>query len=188
GWCGGGGTGGARKWGRRGGGGGEGAPQARWRSSGVVRHSAAMMGRRQVFATSRTAAKSSSEAIGNPASIMSTPSASSCRAILSFSSRFMLHPGDCSPSRNVVSKIATCSLIHFSPSSNGSRKFWSGKPKGQHEVWTSVQRFAHHSLAREACTVYNIYVLISNINDLRSRSPHRGRRGRNIENQSRRQD
>src|SRR5262245_65378858 len=72
----------------------ESASQARSMSSGVVRQSAAMIGRRQVFATSRTAAKSSSEAMGNPASMTSTPSASSCRAILNFSSRFMLHPGD----------------------------------------------------------------------------------------------
>ena len=35
----------------------------------------------------------------------STRSRSSCRAIRTFSSRFMLQPGDCSPSRSVVSKI-----------------------------------------------------------------------------------
>src|SRR5215468_10610909 len=139
----------------------ESASQARSMSSGVVRHSAAMMGRRQVFATSRTAAKSSSEAIGKPASIISTPSASSCRAILSFSSRFMLHPGDCSPSRNVVSKIATRSLIRVSPYHKRFSKDFGQETKSV--IWTHVRRFAHHSPASGTCKVYNIYVLISKI-------------------------
>ena len=47
--------------------------------------------------------------MAKPASMMSTPSFSSCLAISIFSARFMLHPGDCSPSRKVVSKI----LIRF---------------------------------------------------------------------------
>ncbi len=55
----------------------------------------------------RTASKSPTEAIGNPASMMSTPIAASARATSSFSAIFMLAPGDCSPSRNVVSKIRT---------------------------------------------------------------------------------
>jgi hypothetical protein len=80
-------------------------------SCGVVRQSAAITGRRQTRATSRTAAKSSSEATGNPASSTSTPRASSCLAIRSFSSRFILQPGDCSPSRRVVSNMATRSLM-----------------------------------------------------------------------------
>ena len=58
-------------------------------------------------AMARTASKSPGEAIGNPASMMSTPSAASARATSSFSARFMLAPGDCSPSRSVVSKIRT---------------------------------------------------------------------------------
>jgi len=53
----------------------------------------------------RTASKSSGEATGNPASMMSTLSLASCRATSSFSARFMLAPGACSPSRRVVSKI-----------------------------------------------------------------------------------
>ncbi len=52
-----------------------------------------------------TASKSSGEAIGKPASMMSTRSLASCRATSSFSARFMLAPGACSPSRSVVSKI-----------------------------------------------------------------------------------
>ena len=35
----------------------------------------------------------------------STPRSTSAWATSSFSSRFMLQPGDCSPSRSVVSKI-----------------------------------------------------------------------------------
>src|SRR5579862_3966806 len=40
---------------------------------------------------------------------MSTPRRSSWRATSNFSSRFMEKPGDCSPSRNVVSKMRTTS-------------------------------------------------------------------------------
>ena len=58
-------------------------------------------------AMARTASKSPAEAMGNPASMISTPSAASARATSSFSAMFMLAPGDCSPSRNVVSKILT---------------------------------------------------------------------------------
>ena len=58
-------------------------------------------------AMARTASKSPTEAMGNPASMTSTPSAASARAISSFSAMFMLAPGDCSPSRKVVSKIRT---------------------------------------------------------------------------------
>ncbi len=52
-----------------------------------------------------TASKSSGEATGNPASMTSTRSLASWRATSSFSARFMLAPGACSPSRSVVSKI-----------------------------------------------------------------------------------
>ncbi|OGL62036.1 MAG: hypothetical protein A3J27_05265 [Candidatus Tectomicrobia bacterium RIFCSPLOWO2_12_FULL_69_37] len=60
-----------------------------------------------VLATSRTASNSSFDAMGKPASMISTPSFSSWRAIWTFWKRSMLHPGDCSPSRRVVSKIRT---------------------------------------------------------------------------------
>src|SRR5487761_1798311 len=43
--------------------------------------------------------------MGKPASMTSTPSAASAWAISIFSLMFMLAPGDCSPSRSVVSKI-----------------------------------------------------------------------------------
>ena len=54
-----------------------------------------------------TLLKSMGEAMANPASMMSTPNFSNCFAISIFSGRFMLQPGDCSPSRSVVSKIFT---------------------------------------------------------------------------------
>src|SRR5674536_162016 len=62
------------------------------------------------LAISCTAAKSPSEAIGKPASMMSTPMVSSSSATASFSSCVMVAPGHCSPSRNVVSKMTTRSL------------------------------------------------------------------------------
>src|SRR5271155_5396468 len=61
--------------------------------------------------TASTAWKSPSEAMGKPASRISTPSSTSLAAIRSFSGTFMLHPGDCSPSRSVVSKIQTLFVI-----------------------------------------------------------------------------
>src|SRR3989441_2159355 len=81
------------------------ASAARRPSGSAVRHNAATVTFRHSAATALTAAKSPSEAIGNPASIVSTPSDSSFRARSSFSVRFIEQPGDCSPSRNVVSKI-----------------------------------------------------------------------------------
>ncbi len=54
-----------------------------------------------------TDSKSPFEAIGKPASMMSTPRRASCWAISSFSVWFIEAPGACSPSRSVVSKILT---------------------------------------------------------------------------------
>ena len=54
-----------------------------------------------------TASKSPGEVIGKPASMMSTPSRASWFAISSFSALLSEIPGDCSPSRSVVSKIRT---------------------------------------------------------------------------------
>ena len=67
-------------------------------------------------AISSTASKSPGEVIGNPASITSTPSRASCWAISTFSWVLSEIPGDCSPSRNVVSKMWTCSAMWPSPS------------------------------------------------------------------------
>src|SRR5580692_6621766 len=54
-----------------------------------------------------TDSKSPGEVIGKPASITSTPRRASWWAISSFSCLFKEIPGDCSPSRRVVSKILT---------------------------------------------------------------------------------
>ncbi len=61
-----------------------------------------------------TASKSPGLAMGKPASMMSTPSRASCWAISSFSLAFSEMPGDCSPSRRVVSKICTRSMVRCS--------------------------------------------------------------------------
>src|SRR4029453_1281920 len=57
-------------------------------------------------ATARTPSKSPGEDTANPASTMSTPRRSSCSAIATFSSGPSAMPGDCSPSRSVVSKMS----------------------------------------------------------------------------------
>ncbi|MEY9107795.1 hypothetical protein ABH999_003991 [Bradyrhizobium yuanmingense] len=61
-------------------------------------------------AISLTAWKSPSEVIGKPASMTSTPISSSSSATSSFSSKVMVAPGHCSPSRSVVSKMMTRSF------------------------------------------------------------------------------
>ena len=63
------------------------------------------------LAISDTAWKSPSEAIGKPASMMSTPMSSRKSATSSFSSKVMVAPGHCSPSRRVVSKMKTRSVL-----------------------------------------------------------------------------
>src|SRR5664279_1000590 len=86
------------------------AAAARSMSASTERASAAMTGRRTSRATARTELKSSSEAIGKPASITSTPRASSFRARRTFSASRIEKPGACSPSRSVVSKIVIRSI------------------------------------------------------------------------------
>ena len=76
-------------------------------SSRLQRASAQIVGPLTSRATAATASQSPCDAAGNPASMMSTPSSASARATRSFSSSVMLQPGDCSPSRSVVSKILT---------------------------------------------------------------------------------
>ena len=75
-----------------------------------VRARPAMTGPSTVREISWTASKSPGEVIGKPASITSTPSRASCWAISSFSCVFSEMPGDCSPSRSVVSKMRTWEL------------------------------------------------------------------------------
>ncbi|GIX35446.1 MAG: hypothetical protein KatS3mg126_1225 [Lysobacteraceae bacterium] len=68
---------------------------------------AAMRGPRASRAMAATAAKSSGLAAAKPASITSTPSSHRARAMLSFCAVVIEQPGDCSPSRRVVSKMRT---------------------------------------------------------------------------------
>ncbi len=81
------------------------ASPARAMSAGIARARPAMVARLVRRAISETASKSPIEAIGKPASMMSTPIVSSSSATASFSSKVMVAPGHCSPSRSVVSKI-----------------------------------------------------------------------------------
>ena len=57
-----------------------------------------------------TASRSPGDDAGNPASMMSTRRRSKAWAISSLSWALRATPGDCSPSRRVVSKISTLSL------------------------------------------------------------------------------
>src|SRR6202167_1780308 len=72
-----------------------------------VRASPQMTGPSTSRAIACTDSKSPGEVIGKPASITSTPRRESWWAISSFSCLFREIPGDCSPSRSVVSKIRT---------------------------------------------------------------------------------
>ena len=67
-----------------------------------------------VFAMVLTDSKSPGEEIAKPASMISTFIFSRHFATSIFSRRFILQPGDCSPSRSVVSKIFIC-FIYVSP-------------------------------------------------------------------------
>ena len=80
-------------------------------SFGFARASPQMTGPRTPAAMPRTPSNSPGEEMGNPASMTSTPSRASCRAISSFSPGHMEKPGDCSPSRRVVSKMKTLSAM-----------------------------------------------------------------------------
>ncbi len=86
------------------------ASAARSMSACPARESPHTTARLVRLAISCTASKSPCEAIGKPASMMSTPISSSSSATSSFSSWVMVAPGDCSPSRRVVSKMKTRSL------------------------------------------------------------------------------
>ena len=68
--------------------------------------------------------------MGKPASMMSTPSRASCAAMRIFSSMFMENPGDCSPSRRVVSKNAhaLCHRVSFVDVRRAKGTFSGGVP------------------------------------------------------------
>ena len=85
------------------------APQAASMSALWVRARPQITGPSTSRAIASTASKSPGEVIGKPASITSTPSRASCWAISTFSWVLSEIPGDCSPSRSVVSKMWTLS-------------------------------------------------------------------------------
>ena len=97
------------------------APQAASMSALWVRARPQITGPSTWRAIAWTASKSPGEVIGKPASMTSTPRRASCWAISTFSCVFREIPGDCSPSRRVVSKMWTrsCSaaLAHGFPHS-----------------------------------------------------------------------
>jgi hypothetical protein len=86
------------------------ASPARSISAGLARARPQTMDSVMMAETFCTDSKSPLEAIGKPASITSTFMSSRILANSSFSSSDMEAPGDCSPSRMVVSKMMTRSL------------------------------------------------------------------------------
>ena len=110
----------------------------------------------------RTASKSPGEDAANPASITSTPSASSCCAIAIFSSTFIVQPGDCSPSRSVVSKIRTqspresfllCAVMTVHSTRRELSRPQKAKAAGESRglCSDSLNRACHRSLFEPAC-------------------------------------
>ncbi len=87
------------------------ASPARSMSLGVHRASPQTTLRVTSAAMARTDSKSPWLLIGKPASMTSTPIASSTRATSSFSASVSVPPGACSPSRRVVSKIRMVSAV-----------------------------------------------------------------------------
>ena len=86
-------------------------------SFSTARVRAQMVGQVTALEISTTELKSPGLEMGNPASMTSTPRASSARATCIFSTVLSWQPGTCSPSRSVVSKIYSLllSLIICSP-------------------------------------------------------------------------
>src|SRR5262249_9894562 len=105
------------------------ARMARSTSCSRGRASERTTGRLTTSATRRTASKSPSDEAAKPASMTSTPRWSSWRAIASFSSTFMVAPGDCSPSRSVVSKICTRSIVGLLCARDGTIRPWPPETK-----------------------------------------------------------
>ncbi len=84
---------------------GSSASAARAMSRSLARDSEHTVDSLMTEAMARIASKSPGEAAAKPASITSTRMRSSWRAMRTFSSLVIDAPGDCSPSRKVVSKM-----------------------------------------------------------------------------------
>ena len=87
------------------------ASAAREMSRSFARASEQIVDSRTAVAIALTASKSPLLDAAKPASMMSTRMRSSWRAMRSFSSRVIEAPGDCSPSRRVVSKMMSLSAM-----------------------------------------------------------------------------
>src|SRR5581483_11306569 len=119
-------------------------------SLGTARARPAIAVPRTSLAMSFTASKSPGDEAGNPASMKSTRRRSSCRAISSLSSAFSETPGDCSPSRSVVSKMSTFSsvaiaqppMVNEMPYRSGSGPLPAQRQGGPRKV--EIASFAEH--------------------------------------------
>ena len=80
-----------------------------------------------------TLSKSPGEAIAKPASSTSTPSSVSASAMRIFSFRFIEKPGDCSPSRSVVSKMMMRSSSSL-PKLGWVMLIWVGSSGWLHDI------------------------------------------------------
>ena len=99
-----------------------------------------------VRATACTPSKSPGLAAGKPASMTSTRKRSSALAMRTFSSRVMEAPGLCSPSRKVVSKMMSLSVM--GESSCCVRVCWPGKLLLCGVLMPSGQQNSRHGLTR----------------------------------------
>src|SRR3990167_951339 len=111
------------------------ASAARAMSRSLARASEQMIDARTWLAIALTASKSPLLDAAKPASITSTFSRSSWRAMRSFSSRVIEAPGDCSPSRKVVSKMISWSAMACAP-----RRWSSGGDGGDGGVATECDQ------------------------------------------------
>ena len=121
------------------------ASAAQSMSFSTARVRAQIVGHVTAFEISMTELKSPGLEIGNPASITSTPNCSSCFATCIFSTVFNWHPGTCSPSRSVVSKIYNLSLILICV----LRYYLNRKNLSHYLVGVSEKGFSFHLLIRE---------------------------------------
>src|ERR1700686_2404166 len=105
------------------------APHTASMSSRTARASAVTVALRISRAIRRQASKSPGEGIGKPASTTSTPSFSSCLAMRSFELASRGKPGDCSPSRSVVSKMNSLSGLFTFITSLADHRSSCGSPQ-----------------------------------------------------------
>src|SRR5215203_1968020 len=104
------------------------ASAARVMSRSLARASEHTVEPLMAWAIALTASKSPFDDAAKPASITSTLSRSSWRAMRSFSSLVIEAPGDCSPSRRVVSKMNRRSVTAFpSQKQNGPLRLQAGR-------------------------------------------------------------